>query len=345
MRIALALALITAIPASAQVPSVTCWSEDASSQVTIVFGYVSLEAAPVTIPIGAANVVTPAAWNGAQPVTFVPGSSPAAFIVTVPGGTESSVTWTINGVTASVNLAIQPECSACLCPAGPPGRVGAMGPQGPAGPAGAAGATGSQGATGIPGAAGSAGPIGPAGPPGSAGAEGPVGPRGATGAVGIAGEVGPVGPVGEPGVAGAAGSAGPAGAAGPEGFTGPAGAAGEVGPEGTAGADGQSVVLALTTLDEDLIAEITVGEPSAIVVFGNLSVSPVRSLRLDIGGTTVPIVPTSRGALAVHASAWLPAGTHRVRIVIPEDARVTAPLITVVAFASEQAGRRRSVAR
>ncbi|MFZ1975792.1 MAG: hypothetical protein WAU89_23320 [Candidatus Acidiferrales bacterium] len=112
------------------------------------------------------------------------------------------------------------------------GGGGVAGPTGPSGPSGPAGATGPSGPTGV----GATGPIGPSGIPG-----GPTGPTGSTGPTGPTGSTGPAGPTGSTGPSGptgATGSAGPTGATGPGGPAGIAGPTGATGPTGPVGATG-----------------------------------------------------------------------------------------------------------
>jgi hypothetical protein len=236
--------LLIALPATAAVtPSVTCWSDSTGTDlVTIRFGYTNSGAAAVTIPVGSNNLLSVASANPPQPTTFEPGTHSDAFLITVPAAEASSVEWTVDGATAAVNIATDPECTGCFCPAGPQGVDGAQGPVGPAGPPGPAGPAGAEGLAGPQGPQGEAGPAGPEGPigidglQGADGDAGPVGTIGPAGPAGIAGtEPGPKGPVGDIGPAGVRGDAGPRG---PRGIEGPPGSVGTVGAAGASGVRG-----------------------------------------------------------------------------------------------------------
>jgi hypothetical protein len=70
------------------VPLVDCVTVDPDGTWTAVFGYDNRTGATVTIPVGPANQVTPAAYGDPQPTTFAPGVHHGAFaaVVTQGGG-------------------------------------------------------------------------------------------------------------------------------------------------------------------------------------------------------------------------------------------------------------------
>ena len=68
------------------VPLVDCVTGHADGSWTAVFGYDNRTGAPVEIPGGPANQVTPPRYDGTQPTTFQPGVRHGVFSVTVTSG-------------------------------------------------------------------------------------------------------------------------------------------------------------------------------------------------------------------------------------------------------------------
>jgi hypothetical protein len=236
---------------------------------------------------------------------------------------------------------------------GPTGPMGATGPQGPQGSAGIQGIEGPQGVPGPMGPQGLTGPQGdpgPAGVSGPAGPQGPAGPAGPTGPAGLEGDAGPQGAAGPQGPQGPPGDRGPAGPGGPAGAVGPAGPPGSVGPPGRDGFDGR--ILSRSTAASDaldlgdsphsvLSLIIDVSEPSTLLVLGTVSSRSDDTVRVrarldgtpiglefssDAAGATVPI--------AIHARSELPAGQHRIDVVVDGDAavRIAERIVTALVF-------------
>ena len=321
-------------------PVVTCWTDSTGTDlVTIRFGYSNTDAGAVTIPIGIDNFLSVASSAPPQPVTFEPGTHADAFLVTVPAAEASSVEWTVDGTTAAVNLATDPECSSCFCPAGPEGAGGATGPTGPVGPTGPAGPQGVAGIDGEKGPVGDAGPIGAtgaAGPIGVTGEAGPTGPAGIAGVEGIRGEAGPRGPRGIDGVQGAPGPAGAIGATGPVGVIGAAGATGVEGAQGAVGPDGKGSI---------------VRSPRQLFVTGVIAArsSEGGSVSITVGGQTAGIdyrVPATGQWILIPVSVAAPATAGRaIEVIGTEGVEVGERSLSVVGLSTPLPGRRRAVGR
>jgi hypothetical protein len=116
-------AAVVSVPASAQerqlplrpaapgerpvVPFMEGWYDNGDGSVTISFGYFNLnQDSIVVIPLGEANVVEPAQFDGMQPTVFFPGRNHGVFGVTVPADMrDQDVWWTLrngNGDVAKV---------------------------------------------------------------------------------------------------------------------------------------------------------------------------------------------------------------------------------------------------
>ncbi len=182
--------------ASDVMPFVDCVTYDATGNtLTATFGYVSNNSGDVVVVIGASNFVSPPPTAQGQPTSFQPGTHHEVFNVTIDLGTFTSVSWDLNGTSATATNDPASYCSNQAGPSGPTGPTGATGPEGPAGPQGVPGPAGPIGATG---ASGALGPQGDIGSPGPAGATGPSGPIGDTGPSGPAGSTGPTGRLVQP---------------------------------------------------------------------------------------------------------------------------------------------------
>lgn len=115
------LALLISVPAVAQsrplapkparglsvAPFMEGWYPNADGTYTISFGYLNAnETETVRIPIGDANRLEPAQFNGMQPNVFLPGRHRGVFTVTIPAGSpDAGLWWTItnpNGEVAKV---------------------------------------------------------------------------------------------------------------------------------------------------------------------------------------------------------------------------------------------------
>ena len=162
---------VGALAAQTITPTVECVTYSSSlNQLTVTFGYVSSFSTTELIGIGELNFMSPPPANRSQTTTFAPGTTASAFQVTFNLGSTSSLSWHLEGNTATAtndpgnycnapggscwdtnsNGTCDPSedingdgvCDARDCQ----GRTGATGPQGPQGPTGA---TGSQGAAGV----------------------------------------------------------------------------------------------------------------------------------------------------------------------------------------------------
>ena len=82
------------------VPLVDCVISNGEHSYTAVFGYTYSGNRSVTLPAGPANFVTPIELNGAQTVTFAPGTHHGAFRITVQGR-YWGVAWWLAGTPAT----------------------------------------------------------------------------------------------------------------------------------------------------------------------------------------------------------------------------------------------------
>ncbi|MGY1608122.1 hypothetical protein [Geodermatophilus sp. SYSU D00700] len=89
------------------VPVVDCVVRHDDGSWTAVFGYDNRTGAPVEIPVGPANRVTPTGYGSPQPTTFDPGVRHGVFAVTVTGG--GGPMWHLGGT----NLAARTADAAC----------------------------------------------------------------------------------------------------------------------------------------------------------------------------------------------------------------------------------------
>jgi hypothetical protein len=94
------------------VPTVSCYQPNSDGSVSVLLGYDNTSGVTQTIPRGANNVISPSAYDGAQPTTFAPGSHPGAFALTVSSGDVFSANWTLDGSSLSSATAVN------QCPAG-----------------------------------------------------------------------------------------------------------------------------------------------------------------------------------------------------------------------------------
>ena len=110
------LALLTgpgiAQAAGTVTPTASCYQPNSDGSVSVLLGYENTTGVTQTVPRGPANVITPSAYDGAQPTSFAPGSHPGAFSLTVPASDAWAGSWTLNGVTLSSASAVG------QCPAG-----------------------------------------------------------------------------------------------------------------------------------------------------------------------------------------------------------------------------------
>ncbi|HEX4962858.1 MAG TPA: SdrD B-like domain-containing protein, partial [Thermoanaerobaculia bacterium] len=85
-------------------PIFECVASNGNGTYTAYFGYLNPNSSSVTIPIGSANMFSPAPADRGQPTTFSPGRTPlwpnAAFSVVFDGNT---LVWTLNGLTATAS--------------------------------------------------------------------------------------------------------------------------------------------------------------------------------------------------------------------------------------------------
>ena len=78
---------------------------------TVVLGYRSTAAAPVTVAPGSgANDLSPTAADRGQPATFAPGEHHGAWLLTVDAAAEPSLTWTLGARSATID-ASAPSCT------------------------------------------------------------------------------------------------------------------------------------------------------------------------------------------------------------------------------------------
>ncbi len=89
------------------VPLVDCVVRHDDGSWTAVFGYDNRTGAPVTVPLGPANKVTPTGYGTPQPTTFAPGVRHGVFSVTVTRG--GGPMWHLG----STNLAARKTDTAC----------------------------------------------------------------------------------------------------------------------------------------------------------------------------------------------------------------------------------------
>jgi hypothetical protein len=220
-------------------PFVDCVTYDqANNTLTAFFGYINANTTSVEIPIGPDNLFEPPPSNQGQPTTFDPGVHDNVVSVTFFLDATPTLTWHLDGQTATASNDPSTYCTSCVCPAGPVGPTGVEGPTGPQGMTGQPGATGPTGSTGPSGVTGPQGATGATGGPGQTGATGPTGPTGAIGPPGATGQTGATGASGTQGATGATGPQGMPGPTGQPGVTGPIGPIGPMGSRGTTGPQG-----------------------------------------------------------------------------------------------------------
>jgi hypothetical protein len=166
----------------------------AANEVTGYFGYASTSPTSTIITFGFQNFFDPLPTVRGQPITYNSGVFHFAFSATFSLDVSTSITWHLNGFTATASNDPTLYCPSPYVvpgPPGPQGQTGAQGPTGAVGPQGPAGVAGPQGLAGAPGPQGLSGGPGPQGLAGAAGAQGKTGPAGAQG---------PAGPAGPPGL-------------------------------------------------------------------------------------------------------------------------------------------------
>jgi len=154
----------------------------AANEVTGYFGYASTNPTSTVITFGTHNFFDPPPEVRGQPLTFNSGVFHFAFSATFSLNINTSITWHLNGFTATASNDPNLYCPSPFVVAGPPGPTG---PQGQPGAQGPTGAVGPQGPVGPAGPQGPAGAVGPQGPAGLVGAQGKTGPAGATGSTGL----------------------------------------------------------------------------------------------------------------------------------------------------------------
>jgi len=80
-------------------PVLECVRKNSNGTYTAVLGYTNSSTAPVTIPQGSRNTVSPTKYNGWQPTTFQPGTHRGAVTVTVTGSEylTGATYWNLDG--------------------------------------------------------------------------------------------------------------------------------------------------------------------------------------------------------------------------------------------------------
>lgn len=83
-------------------PFLEGWYENEDGTFTYSFGYLNLNDEVVQIPIGDANAITPARYDGVQPTVFLPGKHRGMFAVTIPASMTDDVWWTLRNPNGEV---------------------------------------------------------------------------------------------------------------------------------------------------------------------------------------------------------------------------------------------------
>jgi hypothetical protein len=92
------------------VPLIDCATTNDDGSWTVVFGYDNRGQAPVAIPQGAENKVTPSPLTGSEPTSFRPGVQHA--VLAVRGTNAAAPTWQLDGTHLVVRKSDAPECTA-----------------------------------------------------------------------------------------------------------------------------------------------------------------------------------------------------------------------------------------
>jgi hypothetical protein len=74
-------------------PFMEGWYENEDGTFSYSFGYFSMNDEAVEIPLGEANLIEPAEFDGGQPTTFLPGRHRGVFAVTVPASLSGDDVW------------------------------------------------------------------------------------------------------------------------------------------------------------------------------------------------------------------------------------------------------------
>ena len=75
------------------IPVLEGWIDNQNGTTSFSFGIINRNDEGVDIPLGEANRIEPAKWDGIQPTHFPPGRSTGAFIVTVPNDERETDVW------------------------------------------------------------------------------------------------------------------------------------------------------------------------------------------------------------------------------------------------------------
>ena len=75
------------------IPVLEGWIDNQDGTTSFSFGIINRNEEGVDIPIGEANRIEPAKWDGIQPTYFPPGRSTGAFTVTVPNAERETDVW------------------------------------------------------------------------------------------------------------------------------------------------------------------------------------------------------------------------------------------------------------
>jgi hypothetical protein len=74
-------------------PFMEGWYENEDGTFSYSFGYFNMNDEAVEIPLGEANLIEPAQFDGGQPTTFLPGRHRGVFAVTVPASMSGNDVW------------------------------------------------------------------------------------------------------------------------------------------------------------------------------------------------------------------------------------------------------------
>ncbi|MGY1639574.1 hypothetical protein ACI782_00370 [Geodermatophilus sp. SYSU D00703] len=112
--VALVAAPGTASAAGGVTGIVSCYTDNLDGSYTVVVGYRSSYASPVTLPLGPANQTYPTRLQGAQPTVLQPGTHHAAFTVRITNADLwANARWELDGTVLQYNSMVS---YATVCP-------------------------------------------------------------------------------------------------------------------------------------------------------------------------------------------------------------------------------------
>ena len=87
-------------------PSMDCYTVHTDKTRTLVLAYTNSGPAARSIPLGSQNQLRPARVDGAQPTSFAPGTTHAAFTVRVTEAELGTAVWTLDGTQLNLQSAV-----------------------------------------------------------------------------------------------------------------------------------------------------------------------------------------------------------------------------------------------